>query len=125
MTIFTRPPGNLFRSGAIASLILSVFPVVANAQIGKGMPFCKNLYNPDLNPTGKIFASPGAQMFCFGPLLRRAMRPMISAAPPQTAGQPGVASQPEVASASGIENVNAADSAEDISPNGTQAYGQI
>ncbi len=93
--------------GGIALLIVVLAPVAANAQRGKGTRFCKTLFNPDKNPTGKIFASQGAQMYCFGPQLNfRANRVQAAVSP------------------SGRKNVDAANPSEDISPNGTQAYGQ-
>ncbi|HEY6412307.1 MAG TPA: hypothetical protein VIX42_01385 [Edaphobacter sp.] len=108
---------SLFLSGAMALLIVTLIPVTANAQMkaamGNGTPFCKNLYNPSLNPTGKIHASQGAQMYCFGSQLAFAgNRSRILASPSLSA------------STSKIQNVDAADPSEDISPNGTQAYGQ-
>jgi hypothetical protein len=102
---------SLFLSGAMALLIVTLIPVTANAQtkkpMGIGTTFCKNLYNPSLNPTGKIHASQGAQMYCFGSQLTFANRPQILASP-----------------TSKIKNVDAANPSEDISPNGTLAYGQ-
>jgi hypothetical protein len=103
----------LFLSGATALLIVTVVAATANAQMGKGTPFCKSLYNPNLNPTGKIFASHGAQMYCFGSPLG-ANRPQILARRPVL----------ENVKMKNMKNVDAANPGEDISPNGTQVFGQ-
>ena len=113
MVIPTKRLSNLFCSGAIVLLTLTFAPVTANAQHGKGSAYCAQVYNPDLNPTGHIFASQGAQMYCFGPQMRFG----------SAAGRQLSANQLS-ASASGAGNVDAANPAEDISPNGTVAYGQ-
>jgi hypothetical protein len=107
MTTFVKRLCTLFLTGAMALLIVTLAPATANAQSGKGTRFCKELFNPNLNPNGRIFASQGAQMYCFGFQLNSAgKRPQVLASP------------------SGIKNVDAANPSEDISPNGTQAYGQ-
>jgi hypothetical protein len=109
MSTFSKRSCAPLLSGLLALLFALLTPAVANAQRGKGTPFCKNLFNPTLNSTGIIFASQGAQMYCFGSQLNSGgNRPLA------------------LASSSGakIKNVDAANPAEDISPNGTQAYGQ-
>jgi hypothetical protein len=112
MAVLTKTPRNLLLSSAIMLLTFTLAPVTANAQHGKGSAFCKQVYNPDLNPTGHIFVSQGAQMFCFGPQFH------FGAA----LGQ--LSERQLSASASSIGNVDAANPAEDIAPNGTVAYGQ-
>ena len=107
MATFVKRLCTLFLTGAVALIITTLLPTTANAQRGKGTRFCKNLFNPNLNPNGRIFASQGAQIFCFGSQLNSA------------SNRPQVLSSP-----SGIANVDAANHSEDISPNGTQAYGQ-
>ena len=109
MAISTERFRNLFFGGAFTLLMLALVPATANAQIGKGTDFCNSLFNPNLNPSGKIFASQGAQFYCFGSQLTNAVAP---------------ATRQFSASVSGTKNVNAANPAEDISPNGTRAYGQ-
>ncbi len=107
MATFVKRLCTLLLTGAVALLIVTLAPATANAQRGKGTRFCKELFNPNLNPNGRIFASQGAQMYCFGFQLNSASkRPQVLAIP------------------SGIKNVDAANPSEDISPNGTQAYGQ-
>jgi hypothetical protein len=108
MATFAKRFCTLFLSGAMALLIVTLVPATANAQRGKGTRFCKNLFNPNLNPSGKIFASQGAQMYCFG-----RQHNGVSILHPAAAAPP-----------SSIKNVDAAIPAEDISPNGTQAFGQ-
>src|ERR1700674_2957024 len=106
MTTFVKRLCTLFLTGAMALLIVTLAPAAANAQ-GKESRFCKKLFNPTLNPHGRIFASQGAQMYCFGSQLNFASkRPQVLPSP------------------SRIKNVDAADPGEDISPNGTQAFGQ-
>jgi hypothetical protein len=100
----------LFSIPAMVLLMIALLPVTASAQKGKGTAFCKKVYNPTLNPTGRIFTSQGAQLFCFG-------------------AQPGAAavrppSLPSTTTTSSIKNVDAASPFEDITPNSTQAYGQ-
>jgi hypothetical protein len=107
MAIVVKRLCTLFLTGAVAMIITTLMPTTANAQRGKGTHFCKNLFNPNLNPNGRIFASQGAQIFCFGAQLNSA------------SNRPQVLNSP-----SGIANVDAANHSEDISPNGTQAYGQ-
>ena len=93
----------------IALQIAILAPAIAHAQRGKGTPFCNKLFNPTLNPTGTIFASQGAQMYCFGRQSNfGGNRPLALAS----------------SSIPAIKNVDAADPAEDISPNGTLGYGQ-
>src|SRR5580692_11430090 len=107
MSTFARRLVTLFLVSAMALLMVALAPVTANAQSGKRTPFCKKLFNPNLNPRGKIFASQGAQMYCFGFQLNSGSnRPLVLALP------------------TGIKNVDAANPAEDISPNGTEAFGQ-
>jgi hypothetical protein len=106
MATFVKRLCIVFLTGAMALLIVTLVPATANAQRGKGTRFCKNLFNPSLNPNGRIFASQGAQMYCFG-------------------SQHNFGSNRRLpAITSGIKNVDAADPSEDISPNGTQAFGQ-
>jgi len=105
MTNFRKRICTLSLMGAMALLIVTLMPATANAQKGKGTRFCKKLFNPNLNPGGKIFASQGAQMYCFGSQFA------------------GVKLLPPLAMPSG-KNVDAAAPAEDVSPNGTQAFGQ-
>ncbi len=66
MNTFAKRILGLFLIGAMALLIVTLVPATANAQMGKGTRFCTNLFNPNLNPNGRIFASQGAQMYCFG-----------------------------------------------------------
>jgi hypothetical protein len=107
MTTFVKRLCTLFLTGAMALLIVTLAPATANAQSGKGTLFCQELFNPNLNPNGRIFASQGAQMYCFGSQLNFASkRPQVLPSP------------------SRIKNVDAANPSEDISPNGTQAFGQ-
>ena len=107
MSTFARQLLTLFLVSAMALLMVVLAPVTANAQSGKRTPFCKKLFNPNLNPRGKISASQGAQMYCFGFQLTSGVnRPQVFAVP------------------SKIKNVDAANPAEDISPNGTEAFGQ-
>jgi len=105
MATFVKRICTLSLVGAMALLIVTLLPATANAQRGKGTPFCKKLFNSNLNPLGKIFASQGAQMYCFGSHFSGFSRLKVQARP------------------SG-KNVDAADPAEDVSPNGTQAFGQ-
>jgi len=110
MTTLVRRFSAPLLTAVIALQIVILAPAMANAQRGKGTPFCNSLYNPSLNPTGTIFASQGAQMYCFGRQFsfggNRPLALTASATTPK------------------IKNVDAANPAEDISPNGTQAYGQ-
>src|ERR1700731_704147 len=107
MAPFVKRLCTLFLTGAVAMIITTLMPTTTNAQRGKGTRFCKNLFNPNLNPNGRIFASQGAQIFCFGSqLISASNRPQVQSSP------------------SGIANVNAANPGEDISPNGTRVYGQ-
>jgi hypothetical protein len=109
MAILTKNPRNLLLGGAIALLLFTFTPVTANAQHGKGSPFCAKVYSPDLNPGGRIFASQGVQTYCFGPQLQAgaSARRQFSASAPLVSG-----------------NVDAANPAEDISPSGAVIYGQ-
>src|ERR1700756_997137 len=107
MSTFARRRLTLFLVGPMAMLMVVLAPATANAQSGKRTPFCKKLFNPNLNPRGKIFASQGAQMYCFGPQLTFGVNRLQVLATPST-----------------IRNVDAANPAEDVSPNGTQAFGQ-
>jgi hypothetical protein len=92
---------------AVAVLTITCLTARANAQMGRGTAFCQKLFNPNQNPNGKTFASQGAQMYCFGAQLLTS-RVRHPSALPKSLGK----------------NVNAADPSEDISPNGTRAYGQ-
>src|ERR1700736_9613 len=105
MATFVKRLCTLSLVGAMAMLIVTLLPATANAQRGKRTAFCKKLFNPNLNPLGTIFASQGAQMYCFGRQLNSFSR-KGPAVPPSS------------------KNVDAADPSEDISPNGTQAFGQ-
>jgi hypothetical protein len=109
MSSFARPLCSLFVSSAMGLLMFALVPVSANAQMGKGTNFCKKLYNPNLNASGKVFASQGAQMYCFGAPQRFARTHLSTPASSATAT---------------IRNVDAANPSEDISPNSTQLYGQ-
>src|SRR6202521_1966742 len=106
MATFVKRLCIVFLTGAMALLIVTLVPATANAQSGKGTRFCNQLFNPNLNPNGRIFASQGAQMYCFGPQHNFGSNRLLPAIP------------------SGIKNVDAADPAEDVSLNGTQAFGQ-
>src|ERR1700693_5105735 len=105
MATFARRVCTLSLIGTMVLLIVTLLPATANAQRGKRTAFCKKLFNPNLNPLGKIFASQGAQIYCFGRQLN-GFSIKGPAVPPSS------------------KNVDAADPAEDISPNGTQAFGQ-
>jgi hypothetical protein len=107
MNTFAKRILTLFLIGATALLIVTLVPAAANAQMGKKTRFCRNLFNPNLNPNGRIFASQGAQMYCFG-----------------SQHNFGSLHRPLAAIVPGIKNVDAANPGEDITPNGTQAYGQ-
>src|ERR1700732_5264195 len=107
MATFVKRLCTLLLTGAMALLIVTLAPATANAQRGKGTRFCTNLFNPNLNPNGRIFASQGAQMYCFG-----------------SQHNFGSSHRPLGALVPGIKNVDAANPGEDITPNGTQAYGQ-
>src|ERR1700680_2790907 len=100
MSTFTRRLLTLLLVSAMALLMVALAPVTANAQSGKRTPFCKKLFNPNLNPHGKIFASQGAQMYCFGFQLNSG------------------SNRPQVLAPSGIRNVDAANPAEVISRTG-------
>jgi hypothetical protein len=107
MSPFIKRLCTVFLTAAMALIIIAVVPSTANAQSGKGTRFCKNVFNPNLNPNGRIFASQGAQIYCFGSQLNSASNRAQALTSP-----------------SGIQNVDAANPSEDISPNGTRAFGQ-
>ncbi|MBV9572814.1 MAG: hypothetical protein JOY93_02080, partial [Acidobacteriales bacterium] len=59
---------------AVMGMLVSTFSSTAHAQVGRHTAFCKKLFNPNLNPNGKIFGSQGAQMYCFGSQLSASNR---------------------------------------------------
>jgi hypothetical protein len=81
-------------------------------------PVCKSIYNATQNPSGKIHASSGAQMACFG---------LQSTGSTRSSFQLPPAASPIFGPAKGntfeTSNVDAGNPAEDQT-NGTQAYGQ-
>jgi len=104
----------------LAIIALLVTTVEASAQVWTASSqnsVCKSIYNPTSNPSGKIHASSGAQMACFGPQSRGSAR-SSSALPPAASSVSGNGS-----STFGSSNVDAGNPAED-QINGTQAYGQ-
>ncbi len=97
---------------ALALVVVTLATTVGNAQgVGAGTHFCSNLYHPTLNPAGKTFASQAGQMYCFG-----AQRNGGASAAKAMAGY--------VPPTSPIKNVDAANPSEDVTPNGSLAYGQ-
>jgi hypothetical protein len=105
----------------LAIIALLVTTVEASAQVWTNSsqnPVCKSIYNPTSNPSGKIHASSGAQMACFGPQSGGSAR-SSSALPPAASSVSGNGS----GNTFGSSNVDAGNPAED-QINGTQAYGQ-
>jgi hypothetical protein len=101
---FTSPVYRLLLFCSVAALALALIPTTASAQ-------SKSPYNSKANFCGAlgktIQASSGAQMYCFGKQQNGLRHKIFGAWVPK-----------------GPANVDAANPGEDISPNGTQAYGQ-
>jgi len=105
----------------LAFLALLVTATGASGQVWKQSsqnPTCKNIYNPTQNPSGKIHASSGAQMACFGPQITGSTRSSFEL-PLPTSSILG----PAKGNTFSTSNVDAGNPAEDQT-NGTQAYGQ-
>jgi hypothetical protein len=104
---------------SLTTILLLATATAASAQLWQQSsqnPFCKKIYNQTQNPSGKMQASSGAQMACFGP---------------QLSGPNGLVrlpfeSSPDVKGGGGGfrgTNVDAGNPSED-QINGTQSYGQ-
>jgi len=105
----------------LAFLALLVTATGASGQVWRQSsqnPTCKNIYNPTQNPSGKIHASSGAQMACFGPQITGSTRSSFEL-PLPTSSILG----PAKGNTFSTSNVDAGNPAEDQT-NGTQAYGQ-
>jgi hypothetical protein len=118
---FCRKSMGLSRFLPLAFLALLVTATGASGQVWKQSsqnPTCKNIYNPTQNPSGKIHASSGAQMACFGPQITGSTRSSFEL-PLPTSSILG----PAKGNTFSTSNVDAGNPAEDQT-NGTQAYGQ-
>lgn len=115
---FLRKSDGFSRFVPLTLILLLVTASGASGQVWKQSsqnPKCKNIYNPTQNPSGKIHASSGAQMACFGPQITASARSLL-----KVASAPSGAAKGHSFSSS---NVDAGNPAEDQT-NGTQAYGQ-
>jgi hypothetical protein len=118
---FFRKSVGLSRFFPLALIVLSVTATGASGQVWKQSsqnPTCKNIYNPMQNPSGKIHASSGAQMACFGIQITGSTRSSFEL--PLATSSIFSAAKGRTFSSS---NVDAGNPAEDQT-NGTQAYGQ-
>ena len=118
---FFRKSVGLSRFFPLTLIALSVSATGASGQVWKQSsqnPTCKNIYNPTQNPSGKIHASSGSQMACFGPQITGSTRSSFEL-PLPTSSIFGPAKGNTFSSS----NVDAGNPAEDQT-NGTQAYGQ-
>ena len=118
---FFRKSVGLSRFFPLTLIVLSVTATGASGQVWKQSsqnPTCKNIYNPTQNPSGKIHASSGAQMACFGPQITGSTRSSFEL-PLSTSSIFG----PVKGNTFSSSNVDAGNPAEDQT-NGTQAYGQ-
>src|SRR6267143_4797663 len=120
-TLNTRVVPRLLLFGLLASLILVLIPTAADAQT---IPtFVPNpLKNPLCSKIGnQIQVSLGLRMYCFGP---QPNGPGTSSPLTSQSSSVTTSSSGGTGASSFSPNVNAASLAEDISPNGTRAYGQ-
>jgi hypothetical protein len=113
-------PSGKFRSNArLTTGLLLATATAASAQLWQQSsqnPFCKKIYYQTQNPSGKMLASSGAQMACFGPQLSGAhalVRQQLASSPKAAGGGGGFTGT----------NVDAGNPSED-QINGTQSYGQ-
>ena len=100
----------LWKSASFSGLVLlslTILPVAASGQTHTQHPFCQAI------ASGKIQASSGAQMWCFGPQRNGPSLPSyrLWRVPPVGSGFTGT-------------NVDAANLSEDITPSGTRGDGQ-
>jgi hypothetical protein len=107
--------------GLVASLILVLIPTAADAQ---AVPtFTPNpLHNPICSRIGnQIQVSLGLRMYCFGP---QPNGPGTASPATSTSSSATISNNGGTGTSSFSKNVNAANLAEDITPNGTRVYGQ-
>jgi hypothetical protein len=108
----------LGRLGLAAMMILIFVPATGQGQLvpnSKNNPLCQKLGS-------QIQGSSGMQMYCFGAQANGAASPAARLGP----GLTSAAASPQKNGGKGgfIPNVNAASTAEDISPSGVRAFGQ-
>jgi hypothetical protein len=104
---------------SLLTILLLATATAAHAQLWQQSsqnPVCKKIYNATQNPSGKMMASSGAQMACFGSQLSSSQA---------LATQPLTTSPAAKGGGSGFlaTNVDAGNPSED-QINGTQSYGQ-
>ena len=109
--------GRYSRLLPLTIIALLATAIGASAQVWKRSsqnPVCKHIYNATQNPSGKILASSGAQMTCFGPQVSSSTHSSLQLAPVTSAAKGDTFT---------TSNVDAGNPAEDQT-NGTQTYGQ-
>jgi hypothetical protein len=117
---FLRKSEGYSRFVPLTLILLLVSATGASGQVWQQSsqnPTCKNIFNPTKNPSGKIHASSGAQMACFGPQIAGSAGSLLKLPTPTSATSGSAKGHPF------SSNVDAANPPEDQT-NGTQAYGQ-